>query len=203
MPICTAVKALAACVLLASLTIPGHSHADAERPLRDAGSSPGRFIEEEYAERLGLEAETLAAIHKIVETVRLQSRPLWRELHQAHTQMRLLLSQETPDPAAVMRQADTIGALELAERKNRLQAMLQIRAILTPAQRQELVRLQGELATRGRSEGLHACQDDSAKLCSDATPGRVRLQCLRDHLEALSETCRAVIQRPRGERPGP
>ena len=203
MPICTAVKAFVACVLLASLAVPGRSHADAGRPPRDAGSHPGRFIEEEYAERLGLEAETLATIHTIVETARLQSKPLWTELHQAHAQMRALLSQETPDPAAVMRQADTIGALELAERKNRLQAMLQIRAILTSAQRQELVRLQGELSTRGRFDGLHACQADSAKLCSDAAPGRVRIQCLRDHLEELSETCRAAIQRPRGERPGP
>ncbi len=187
MPLCTAVKAFVACMLLASLAAPGRSHADTGRPPRDAGSYSGRFLEEEYAERLGLEAETLAAIHTIVETARLQNKTLWTELQQAHAQMRALLSQDTPDPAAVMQQADTIGALELAERKNRLQAMLQIRAILTPAQRQE----------------LGACQADSANLCADAASGRARLQCLRDHLEELSEPCRAAIQRPRGERPGP
>ena len=203
MPICTAVKAFVACVLLASLAVPGRSHADAGRPPRDAGSHPGRFIEEEYAERLGLEAASLAAIHTIVETARQQSKPLWTELQQAHAQMRALLSQATPDPAAVMRQADTIGALELAERKNRLQAMLQIRAILTPAQCQELVRLQGELSTRGRFDSLRTCQADSANLCPDAASGRARLQCLYDHLAELSEPCRAAIQRPRGERPGP
>jgi len=203
MPLCTAVKAFVACMLLASLAAPGRSHADTGRPPRDAGSYSGRFLEEEYAERLGLEAETLAAIHTIVETARLQNKTLWTELQQAHAQMRALLSQDTPDPAAVMQQADTIGALELAERKNRLQAMLQIRAILTPAQRQELVRLQGESFMRGRFDGLHACQADSAKLCPDAASGRTRLQCLRDHLEELSEPCRAAIQRPRGERPGP
>jgi len=203
MPICTAVKALVACVLLASLTIPGRSQADAGRPPRDAGSYPGRFIEEEYAERLGLGAETLAAIHTIVEAARLQSKTLWTELHQAHAQMRALLSQETPDPTEVMRQADAIGALELTERKNRLQAMLQIRAVLTPAQRQELVRLQGELSTRGRFDGLHACQDDSTKLCADAVSGRGRLQCLRDHVAELSEACRTAIQTRRGERSGP
>src|SRR5262245_22632365 len=59
---CTAVKALVVGVLLASLTAPGLSHADAGRPPRDADAQPGRFLEEEYAERLGLEAETLAAI---------------------------------------------------------------------------------------------------------------------------------------------
>ena len=203
MPICSAVKALVACVLLASLTAPGLSHADSGRPPRDAGSRPGRFIEEEYAERLGLEAETLAAIHTIVEAARLQNKTLGAELHDAYAQMRALLSQEMPDAAAVMQQADTIGGLELAERKHRLQAMLHIRALLTPAQRQELIRLQGELSTRGRFDSLHACQADSANLCPDAAPGRVRLQCLHDHIEELSEACRAAIQRPRSGRHGP
>ena len=203
MPLRTAIKALVVCVLLASLTTPGLSHADSERFPRAAGPHPGRFLEEEYAERLGLEAGTLAAIHTIVETARLQNKTLGTELHQAHAQMRALLSQDTPDPAAVMQQADTIGALELAERKNRLQAMLQIRTLLTPAQRQELIRLQGESSMRGRFDGLRACQADSAKLCPDAASGRARLQCLHDHLEALSEPCRAAIQRPRGDRPGP
>ena len=198
----TIVNALMVCVLLTALTTPGLSHAGAERPPRDAGTQPDRFIAE-HAERLGLEAETLTAIHAIVEASRLQSKALWAELHQAHAQMRALRSQETPDPASVMRQADTIGALELAERKNRLQAMLQIRTLLTPAQRQELIRLQGELSTRRRFDSLPACQADSANLCPDAAPGRARIQCLRDHLEALSETCRDALQTRRGEGHGP
>lgn len=203
MPTCTTVKALVAGVLLASLTVSGLSHADIGRPLREAGPSPGRFIEEEYAERLGLEAETLAAIRTIVEAAGLQNKALWAEMHRAYAQMRQLLSQEMPDTAAVMQQADTISALELTERKNRLQAMLQIRALLTPAQRQELVRLQGELATRGRFNTMSACQADSANFCADAAPGRVRLQCLHDHLAALSEACRTALQRLRDERRGP
>lgn len=203
MPICTAVTALVVCVLLASLTVPGLSHADAGRPLRDAGSHPGRFLEEEYAEQLGLEAETLAAIRTIVEAAHLQSKTLRAELHQAHVQMRALLSQEMPDEFAVMQQADAIGALDLAERKHRLQAMLRIRALLTPAQRQELIRLQGEPATRGRFDSIHACQADSTNLCPGAAPGRARLQCLHDHREQLSETCRAALQTRRGDRPGP
>ena len=200
---CTAAKVLVICVLLASLTVPGLSHADTGRPPRDASVHPGRFLEEEYAERLGLEAETLAAIRTIVEAAHLQNKTLRAELHQAHVQMRALLSQEMPDEWAVMQQADAIGALDLAERKNRLQAMLRIRALLTPAQRQELIRLQGESATRGRFDSLQACQADSAGLCPEAAPGRARLQCLHDHREQLSETCRAALQTRRGDRHGP
>jgi len=108
--------------------------------------------------------------------------------------MRALLSQELPDEAAVMQQADTIDALELTERKNRLQAMLRIRALLTPAQRQELIRRQGELHSRRRPDFMQACQADSTNLCQDATHWRTRMQCLHDHIEELSETCRAAIQ---------
>ena len=203
MSICTAVKALVACVLLASLSVPGLSHADTERPPRDVGSYSGRFLEEEYAERLGLEAETLTAIHAIVDAARIQNQTLREELHQAHAQMRELLSQAMPDADAVMRLADTIGGLELAERKSRLQAMLQIRALLTPEQRQGLIHLQGELSTRRRFDGLQVCQADSATFCHEAGPGRARIQCLRDHFEVLSEACRAAMQHGRGDGRGP
>jgi len=202
MPIYTAVRALVLCGLLVSLTVPGFSHAEAGRSRKDAGSHPGRFIEE-YAERLGLEADIVAAIRTIVEATHLHSKTLGAELHAAYAQMRVLLSQEMPDEAAVMQQADTISTLELAERKNRLQAMLGIRALLTPAQRQELIRLQGESATRGRFDSLQACQADSANLCPDATSGRARLQCLYEHRQELSEPCRAALQTRRGDRPGP
>jgi len=203
MSICTAVKALVVCVLLASLTVSGLSHADVGRPPRDAGSHSGRFLEEEYADQLGLEAETLATIHTIVEEARRQGKVLGAQLHQAYIQMRALLSEEMPDTDAVMKLADTIGSLELAERKNRLQAMLQIRSLLSPEQRQELIRLQGEFSMRRRFDGLQACQADSANLCPDAAPGRARIQCLRDHLETLSEACRTALQTRRGDGRGP
>lgn len=203
MSICTAVKALVVCVLLASLTVSGLSHADVGRPPREAGSHSGRFLEEEYADQLGLEAETLATIHTIVEEARRQGKALGAQLHQAYIQMRALLSEEMPDTDAVMKLADTIGSLELAERKNRLQAMLQIRSLLSPEQRQGLIRLQGEFSMRRRFEDQQACQADSANLCPNAASGRARIQCLRDHFETLSEACRAALQTRRGDGHGP
>lgn len=193
MSIGTTITILVVCVLLASLTPPDLSHAESGRPGRDASPPPGRFIEA-YIARLGLDEQTLAAIRTIVETAHLRGAALGSELHQAHAQMRTLLSQEMPDAAAVMQQADTIGALEIAERKQRLQALLQIRALLTPAQRQELNRLQEQTLARRRLDSLPACQTDSANLCPDVTPGRARIQCLHDHSTALSVACRAALQ---------
>jgi Spy/CpxP family protein refolding chaperone len=193
MRIRTTIRALAVCVLLVGLTAPRSSYADSRRPPRDAGSQSDRFIEEQ-AEQLGLDEKTMAAIRTIVDGSRARGETLRAELRTANAQMRALLSQALPDEAAVMQQADTIGALELAERKNRLQAMLQIRTLLTSAQRQELIRRQGELYSRRRPDLMQACQADSTNLCPDATHWRSRMQCLHNHLEELSETCRATIQ---------
>src|SRR6266536_5260282 len=112
----TTINVLVVCVLLTALTAPGVSRAEAERPPRDTSARPDRFIAE-YAERLGLDQETLATIRTIVDAARAQGETLRAELRQAHTRMRTLLSQEAPNEAAVLQQADAIGALELAIRK--------------------------------------------------------------------------------------
>jgi hypothetical protein len=113
--------------------------------------------------------------------------------------MRALLSQEEPNEAAVMQQADTIGALELAALKQLLHVMLRIRALLTPAQRQELSRLQEAWHTRRRPDFMPACQAESTDFCPDAAPGRPHLECLYEHLAELSEACRTAIQGRQGD----
>ena len=153
-----------------------------------------RFIAK-YAERLGLDEETLGTIRTIVDASRVQEETLRAELRQAQAQMRTLLSQEVPNAAAVMQQADAMP--ELASRKQRLQVMLRIRALLTPAQRQELMRLQETWHTRRRPAIMQACQAESTDLCPDAAPGRPHLECLYEHMAELSEACRTVIQQER------
>jgi protein CpxP len=189
----TTINVLVVCVLLTALTAPGVSRAEAERSPRDTSARPERFIAE-YAERLGLDKETLVMIRTIVDASRAQGETLRADLRQAYAQMRALLSQEGPNEAAVMQQADAIGALELAARKQRLQVMLRIRALLTPAQRQELIRIQETLHTRRRSDFMPACQAESTDFCPDAAPGRPHLECLYEHMAELSEACRTAIQ---------
>src|SRR2546429_6990356 len=131
----TTINVLVVCVLLTALTAPGVSRAEAERPPRDTSARPDRFITE-YAERLGLDQETLATIHTLVDASRAQGETLRGELRQAYAQMRALLSQEVPKEAAVMQQAHPIGALEPAGRQQRLHGLLRLSGRFTPAQRQ-------------------------------------------------------------------
>jgi Spy/CpxP family protein refolding chaperone len=198
MPVRTTINVLVVCVLLTALTALDISRAEAQRPSRDTSAPLDRFIAQ-YAERLGLDQETLGTIRTIVDASRAQGETLRADLRQAYAQMRALLSQEGPNEAAVMQQADAIGALELAARKQRLQVMLRIRALLTPAQRQELIRIQETLHTRRRSDFMPACQAESTHFCPDAAPGRPHLECLYEHMADLSEACRTAIQGHKGD----
>jgi len=198
MPVRTTINVLVVCVLLTAITALDISRAGAQKPPRDASAQLDRFIAES-AERLGLDKETLATIHTIVEASRAQEENMRTELRQAQARMRTLLSEEGPQEAAVMQQADAIGTLELAIRKQRLQAMLRIRALLTPAQRQELMRLQESWHTRRRLESMPACQTESTALCPDTAPGHPYLECLYEHMAELSEACRTALQSRRGE----
>src|SRR5215468_92719 len=202
MPIRTTINVLVVCVLLTALAALDISRAGAQRPSKDTSTPLDRFIAES-AERLGLDKETLATIHTIGDTSRAQEENIRTELRQAQARMRALLSEEGPEEAAVMQQADAIGTLELAIRKQRLQAMLRIRALLTPAQRQELMRLQESWHTRRRLESMPACQAESTALCPDAAPGHSHLECLQEHTAELSEACRTALQGHKGENRGP
>lgn len=94
---------------------------------------------EHLVETLGLDDATLTKVYKIIDDARANKRELWRKLQEAHQHMRTLLEQETPDEAAIMAQADTIGTLRTAMDKQRLQTMLQVQTLLTAEQRTKLL----------------------------------------------------------------
>lgn len=94
---------------------------------------------EHLVETLGLDEAALSKVYQIIDASRANQRELRRKHQDAHQQMRTLLEQETPDEAAVMTQADAVGALRTEMQKHRLRTILQIRALLTPEQRAKLL----------------------------------------------------------------
>jgi Spy/CpxP family protein refolding chaperone len=117
-------------------------------PLAEAGEKPhGRrhgpppldAILERNAERLGIDAETLARIRATADAYRPEHDRLKDEVHALRRELRGLLEAESPDREAVMAVADRIGATETALDKHRLATLLEVRAMLTPEQREELV----------------------------------------------------------------
>ena len=111
---------------------------------RRHGRPPLDALLEQNAERLALDAETLERIRAVADASRPEHERLADALHALRQDMRQQLGEDDPDRDAVMKLADRIGAAETALDKQRLATLLEIRALLTPAQRQELVRIFGE-----------------------------------------------------------
>ena len=127
---------------------------------RDGPGGPGKqrpgsphIMFEKHADRLGLNAETLKQIRAISEKAKEESSDLRTKFREARTIMHKLLSAEAPDKAAVMKQAEAMGEIMTGIRKHRLAALLDIRALLTPEQRQELIKIREERRSRRRHWG--------------------------------------------------
>ena len=116
---------------------------------RRGGPSFDRFLER-HAERLKLDDATRERIGTVGVEAMKEVQPLRQKLQDGRDEMRRLLEQDTPDEAAVMQQAERIGTLETELQKHRLRTMLRIRALLTPEQRQELVKIHEERRSRQR-----------------------------------------------------
>jgi Spy/CpxP family protein refolding chaperone len=116
------------------------------------GGPPDRFFAE-HADELGIDDATLTQIRGIVDASRAEGRELFDRVRQERGTMRDLLSQDSPDEAAVMAQADVVGDAMTALRKHRLATMLKIRALLTPEQRAALVKLRKEMGPRRHHGG--------------------------------------------------
>lgn len=187
--------------LLVALTHAGVSFARPPFGPPDVHRGPGNFFEENV-ETLDLDEETLTAIRAIVEESRETGDQFHAELRELHQGMRELLSQDTPDESAVMQKVETIGVVETAMQKHRLGTMLKVRALLTPEQREELVRVREESRGHWRHALLEACEADLEAVCPEAEDRWSRRQCLHEHHEELSTECQDAINAARRARHG-
>jgi Spy/CpxP family protein refolding chaperone len=164
---------------------------------------PGDFIAR-HADELGLDAATRQAIQAIVAATESRNRELRERIRTARDRLHQLLSQPEPDRDAVMKQASALDALMAQANHNRLDAILQIRARLSPTQREALLRMREEHRMGFHRGPLGRCADDLATLCPEAHDGAARLSCLSAHWQSLSAPCRTTFEpRPPGPPGGP
>jgi Spy/CpxP family protein refolding chaperone len=148
---------------------------------------------QENAERLGLGEETRQAIQAIVDDSHARAAALHDEHREARHALKDLLSQDAPDEAAVMAQAEELGRTETALSKHRLATMLRIRALLSPEQRGQLLEIRRE--KHARKEAVReSCAAEIGQWCPDADSSWERTRCLRKNEERLSEGCAAALE---------
>ncbi|UCE85617.1 MAG: Spy/CpxP family protein refolding chaperone [Deltaproteobacteria bacterium] len=157
------------------------------------GGGPERFLDM-HADELGLDEATREAIREIIDASRDDAEDLRADLHDLHQEMKDLLETDAPDEAAVMRQAEAIGALETEMHKHRLATLLAIRALLTPQQRETLMQIREERREERFQPVFEACEADRKRLCPGADDRRSRRRCMREHRDELSEECRASLE---------
>jgi Spy/CpxP family protein refolding chaperone len=187
--------------LLAVLTLSAASSARPPFEHSDSDRDPGAFIEEN-AEALGLDDETLTAIRSIVEKSKGTGDQLHARLRELHEGMKTLLAQDTPDESAVMQQIDSIGLAETEMHKHRLGTMLEIRALLTPEQREAMTQLREDSRGRWKHALREACEADVEALCPDAADRWSRKQCLHEQRENVSEACQDAMKSAKSARRG-
>ncbi len=157
---------------------------------------------EEHAERLGLDDEARAAIRAIVDESHEHAAELHRDHREARRALRDLLSQDSPDEASVMRQAELLGAIETEMTKHRLRTLLRIHGLLTPEQREEMMAIhRGHRRHHGGPEMLlEDCGGDLEKLCPDADSPFDHVGCLHEHADHVSEGCASALETLRHKR---
>jgi Spy/CpxP family protein refolding chaperone len=111
---------------------------------------------EKNLEALGIEPTQMEKIRGILAASKQKREQMHTQLRAAFDEMHALLEQDPPDEAAIMQQADKIGQIQTEGHKAMLHVLLQVRAELTPEQRQKLkdsMRGDGPPPWRGRGGG--------------------------------------------------
>lgn len=185
--------------LVLALLLSMASVAQAE-PERRHGSI-GKLVAK-HAEQLGLDEATQARIDETIRASGDRDAELREDLHAARERMRSILGAPNPDEASVMAQAEAIESAEAEIHKNRLRAILEIRAMLTQPQVEKLIELREsrhrDRSGKHRGHGSRICGADLETHCARAGGGKARLSCLHDHWDALSDRCREVFDGAEG-----
>lgn len=147
----------------------------------------------EVAEVLDLKDDVREQIGEISDALAEENAPRRAAIRRERLLLGSLLEGSPPDEAAVMNQVDLISAEQSALWKARLRAMMKVRALLTPRQREQLVQMR-----RGEArQSTHACREDVRALCSNATDMRTSVRCLIEHRDELSDGCRERLSQGR------
>lgn len=104
------------------------------------GQAPHEVIRDNAA-AIGLDAETLDAILDLARDARPGREIALAEVRRIRAELELLLQADTPDMDAVYLAIDALGAAEAELRRYDVTVLVEMRSMLTPAQREALADL--------------------------------------------------------------
>ncbi len=108
-----------------------------------------------HADELGIDEDTVEDIVEIAESGRDQMEARHKAVREASKKLHEMLSQDAPNRNAVMKQVDVLSAAEGAAKKHQLSILMDIRALLTPDQRDAIQELHKRMKRKGPPHGKH------------------------------------------------
>jgi Spy/CpxP family protein refolding chaperone len=139
---------LAAAALAAGLTV--------SPALAFPGGHGGGHRFERAIERLDLDADTQARVDAVFDAARPAQRELGRSLRTQADELRALMKDPAATEEAVVAKVDAMSKLSAEMRKQEIRTAFQVRALLTPEQRQLLTEKMEKRGHRGdKCEGRH------------------------------------------------
>jgi Spy/CpxP family protein refolding chaperone len=140
-------------VLAAAILATGLTSSAAWSFSRHGGSH--RF--ERAIERLDLDADTQARVDALFDAARPAQRELGRSLREQAEELRALMKDPAATEEAVVAKVDAMSKLSAEMRKQEIRTAFQVRALLTPEQRQQLVEKMDKRGGRrgDKCEGRH------------------------------------------------
>lgn len=134
--------------LIAVLALPAHAGRRGDNCPgpgcgRDGGAGLGRLLAqgdllERAATEIGLDDETLSKIKGILYEANRAHIEQRAQIRRTHLDLRRELDKDQPDATQVMKLVEEAGRLETDARKNRIQMLLDVRALLTTEQHKRL-----------------------------------------------------------------
>ena len=120
------------------------------------GPLPHEFLRM-HADKLGISDDVLEQVESIVAEVHESQRALGRDIKKLKIDVRYEMDVENPDRDKIMSLIRETGELKIKQHQARVGVLLDIRALLTPTQRQALKRLMKEQRKdkRGGKRGRH------------------------------------------------
>ena len=120
------------------------------------GPLPHEFLRR-HADQLGISEDILEQVEAIVAEVKESQRTLRRDIKKLKIDVHYEMEQDNPDREKIMNLVRETGELKIKQHQARIGVLLDIRALLTPTQRESLERLMKERrkAKRGGKRGRH------------------------------------------------
>lgn len=150
----------------------------------------------DLADELGLDDTTRAAVREIIVSTHDALAPVRHSLQENRRRLRAMLAEEQPDEAAVMKQLDAVIELERDLWRQRLQALIRVRSLLTPEQREQVAGMLENRIGGAKQRFLRtaaACRGDIERYCPGAAGVRDSVRCLVDNRERVSAACRDAL----------